>query len=48
LGSSPRQAICNTAADMGRGGKKLGGSVVKHRAMDPREARLAALAKRGL
>jgi hypothetical protein len=48
LGSSPRQAISNTAADMGRGGKKLGGSVVKHRAMDPREARLAALAKRGL
>ncbi len=34
--------------DMPRGGKKVGGSVVKHRAMDPREARLAALAARGL
>ena len=42
-----RQNATNNA-DMGRGGKKVGGSVVKHRAMDPREARLAALAKRGL
>ena len=48
-GASPRvrQAVTNNA-DMGRGGKKLGGSVVKARAMDPREARLAALKKRGL
>ena len=46
--ASPRQVIDNGHADMGRGGKKAGGSVVKHRAMDPREARLAALARRGL
>ena len=49
LGSaSPRQVVSNGDADMGRGGKKVGGSTVKSRGMDPREARLAALAKRGL
>ena len=48
-GSPPatRQNSTNNV-DMGRGGKKLGGSVVAARAMDPREARLAALKKRGL
>jgi hypothetical protein len=44
---SPR-AMSNAHADMGRGGKKLGGSKVKQVAMDPREARLKALAARGL
>lgn len=38
----------NAHVDMGRGGKKLGGSKVKQAAMDPREARLRALAARGL
>lgn len=45
--TSPR-ATSNAHADMGRGGKKLGGSKVKQAAMDPREARLKALAARGL